>query len=120
MQELQTIVIDNIYNNYIMITSSENINEVKMKALYNTLQVNYVKICIPQSNKIKWIMNTLKTKYNVMIPEKYINNKLNNIINIAKKINNNIFIEYDVDESDMIQKQTYLIDCLYHEIMKTI
>jgi len=120
MQELQTIVIDNIYNNYIMITSSKNINEVKMKALYNTLQVNYVKICIPQSNKIKWIMNTLKTKYNVMIPEKYINNKLNNIINIAKKINNNIFIEYDVDESDMIQKQTYLIDCLYHEIMKTI
>jgi transcriptional regulator NrdR family protein len=120
MQELQTIVIDNIYNNYIMITSSENINEVKMKALYNTLQVNYVKICIPQSNKIKWIMNTLKTKYNVMIPEKYINNKLNNIFNIAKKINNNIFIEYDVDESDIIQKQTYLIDCLYHEIMKTI
>ena len=47
-------------------------------------------------------------------------NNLNNIINIAKKINNNIFIEYDVDESDMIQKQTYLIDCLYHEIMKTI
>ena len=117
MQELQNIVIDSIYNNYIMITPSENISEVKLKALYDVLQVNYVKIFIPQSNKIKWIMNTLKTKYNVMIPEKYINNKLNNIINIAKKINNNIFIEYDVDESDMIQKQTYLIDCLYNELM---
>jgi len=65
-------------------------------------------------------MNTLKTKYNVMIPENYINNQLNNIIKNAKRINNNIFIEYDVDESDMIQKQTYLIDCLYHELMKTV
>jgi hypothetical protein len=120
MQELQNIVIDSIYNNYIMITPSENISEVKLKALYDVLQINYIKIIIPQSNKIKWIMNTLKTKYNVMIPYKYINNKLNSIINIAKKINNNIFIEYDVDESDMIQKQTYLIDCLYHELMNTV
>ena len=62
-------------------------------------------------------MNTLKTMYNVMIPEKYINNKLNAIITLAKRVNNNIFIEYDVDASDRIQKQTYLIDCLYHELM---
>jgi hypothetical protein len=120
MQELQNIVINNIYNNYIMKTSNNNISEVKIKALYDCIKIKYVKLIVPESNKIRWIMNTLKTKYNVMIPEKYINNKLNNIFNIAKKINNNIFIEYDVDESDMIQKQTYLIDCLYHEIMKTI
>ena len=120
MQELQNMVIDSIYNNYIMKTSSENINEVKLKSLYNCIEIKYVKICTPQSNKIKWILNTLKTIYNVMIPEKYINNKLNAIISLAKRGNNNIFIEYDSDESDIIQKQTYLIDCLYHELMKTI
>ena len=117
MQELQNIVIDSIYNDYIMKTSNENISEVKLTDLYNCIEIKYVKICIPDSNKIKWIMNTLKTKYNVIIPENYIHNKLNDIIKNAKRINNNIFIEYDIDESDRIQKQTYLIDCLYHELM---
>jgi hypothetical protein len=120
MQELQNMVIDSIYNDYIMKTSNNNISEVKLKSLYNCIEIKYVKIYIPQSNKIKWIMNTLKTKYNVIIPENYINNKLNDIIKNAKRINNNILIEYDIDESDIIQKQTYLIDCLYCELIKTI
>jgi hypothetical protein len=61
---------------------------------------------------IKVINNMMLTIYET--------NLIKNQFKYKLEIVNNIFIEYDIDESDRIQKQTYLIDCLYHELMKTI
>ena len=69
-----------------MKTSNNNISEVKLFVLYNRLEIKYVKLIVPESNKIRWIMYTLKIKYNITILEKYINNKLNAIISLVKKL----------------------------------
>ena len=54
-------------------------------------------------------MNTLNTKYNVLIPSIYVDNALQTVINNSRILNCNIFIEYDMDESDRIQRLVYSV-----------
>jgi len=63
-------------------------------------------------------MNTLNIQYNVLIPSIYVDNALQPVINNARIIGYTIFIEYDMNESDRIQRLVYSVDSLYDKLMK--
>lgn len=121
-EELQFMVSRSIYNDYIIPTHVDNIIERVLKSFYDALEIKYNKLIIidthNKSNKIKWIMNTLNTKYNVLIPSIYVDNALQTVINNSRILNCNIFIEYDMDESDRIQRLVYSIDSLFAKLME--
>lgn len=123
-EELQFMVSHSIYNDYIMQTPTDDISETKLKTFYDILEINYNKLIIVElnknNNKIKWIMNTLNTKYNVLIPSIYVDNALQTVINNARIINYNIFIEYDMDESDRIQRLVYSVDSLFAKLNEAL
>lgn len=121
-EELQFMVSRSIYNDYIIPTHVDNIIERVLKSFYDALEIKYNKLIIidthNKSNKIKWIMNTLNTKYNVLIPSIYVDNALQTVINNSRILNCNIFIEYDMDESDRIQRLVYSINSLFAKLME--
>ena len=121
-EELQFMVSRSIYNDYIIPTHVDNIIERVLKSFYDALEIKYNKLIIidthNKSNKIKWIMNTLNTKYNVLIPSIYVDNALQTVINNSRIFNCNIFIEYDMDESDRIQRLVYSINSLFAKLME--
>lgn len=123
-EELQFMVSHSIYNDFIIQTPVDDISETKLKSFYDILEINYNKLIIVElnknNNKIKWIMNTLNTKYNVLIPSIYVDNALQTVINNARIINYNIFIEYDMDESDRIQRLVYSVDSLFVKLNEAL
>ena len=123
-EELQFMVSHSIYNDFIIQTRVDDISETKLKTFYDILEINYNKLIIVElnknNNKIKWIMNTLNTKYNVLIPSIYVDNALQTVINNARIINYNIFIEYDMDESDRIQRLVYSVDSLFAKLNEAL
>ena len=123
-EELQFMVSHSIYNDFIIQTRVDDISETKLKSFYDILEINYNKLIIVElnknNNKIKWIMNTLNTKYNVLIPSIYVDNALQTVINNARIINYNIFIEYDMDESDRIQRLVYSVDSLFVKLNEAL
>ena len=123
-EELQFMVSHSIYNDFIIQTRVDDISETKLKTFYDILEINYNKLIIVElnknNNKIKWIMNTLNTQYNVLIPSIYVDNALQPVINNARIINYNIFIEYDMDESDRIQRLVYSVDSLFVKLNEAL
>ena len=121
-EELQFMVSHSIYNDFIIQTRVDDISETKLKTFYDILEINYNKLIIVElnknNNKIKWIMNTLNIQYNVLIPSIYVDNALQTVINNARIINYNIFIEYDMNESDRIQRLVYSVDSLFAKLME--
>ena len=121
-EELQFMVSHSIYNDFIIQTRVDDISETKLKTFYDILEINYNKLIIVElnknNNKIKWIMNTLNIQYNVLIPSIYVDNALQPVINNARIINYNIFIEYDMNESDRIQRLVYSVDSLFAKLME--
>jgi len=116
------MVSHSIYNDYIIPSNIDDISEIKLKSFYDILEINYNKLIIVElnknNNKIKWIMNTLNIQYNVLIPSIYVDNALQPVINNARIIGYTIFIEYDMNESDRIQRLVYSVDSLYDKLMK--
>ena len=109
MKEIQSFVENSIYYDYILKLNISNISQNNLLTIYNSLDIKYVKL-VTVSNKIMSIMKTLNTISNIPIPIKFINRRLNKIIDFSRKEGYNIYIE----ESGDIQQS--LIDALYIEL----
>jgi hypothetical protein len=109
MKEIQSFVENSIYYDYILKLNINNISQNNLLTIYNSLDIKYIKL-VTVSSKVMSIMKTLNTISNIPIPIKFINRRLNKIIDFSRKEGYNIYIE----ESGDIQQS--LINALYIEL----
>jgi hypothetical protein len=88
MNQLREMIMDNIYYDYICKKNYNNISEIKLKALYKYFDIKAIKL-VANTESIE----SFDTKFNVLLPIKFISNKLDKIIANSNRVNELVFIE---------------------------